>query len=265
MKNILITGAASGLGLTTATHFASKGWRVFALDFQATSIPQMENIVPIFVDVSTDESVKNAINEVKKHCSNLDIIVNFAGILQLGSTVEVEPESMQRILNINVVGTYRINYYCFPLFQKGSRVINISSESGVLSPPPFSGFYYTSKHAIECYTDAMRRELRFLDIPVIKIRPGAFKTQMQGNALKRLEEIATNSQYFKQQIEKGNSMAERGTGNAKEPELLAQLIFEAATTKHPKIAYNINRNKLFILLSWLPEKWQDWIYFKTLK
>lgn len=268
IKNVLITGAGSGLGYTTTQLLAEKGWRVFALDIHLFELerPKHASIIPIKVDVSNDESVAEAIKQVENYTHTLDAIVNFAGILVIGPSMETPPDLMLRIMNINLVGTYRINYYCFPLIQKGKgRIVNISSEAGIFSPPPFANFYYTSKHAIESYTDALRRELRFLGIKVITVRPGAFQTNMQGGAKNKFDEIEKNSQLFEKQIAKGNAMFELGAGKPRNPYVLAKKIHYILETKHPKSVYNIYINKLFRLLNILPKRCQDMIYYRMLK
>lgn len=64
------------------------------------------------------------------------------------------------------------------LSSRKGRIVNISSETGWMSGGPFNGAYASSKHAIEAYSDSLRRELALLDMPVIKIQAGPFKTDM---------------------------------------------------------------------------------------
>lgn len=268
MKTAVITGAASGLGRALTEYLIERGWKVFALDYNAEllSTYQHNNVIPVQVDVTKDDSVANAVATVKAQTQELDAIVNFAGILLLGSGVEVPAKEVERIMNVNLMGTYRINQGFFKLLlpNKG-RIVNISSETGILSPAPFSAFYYMSKRAIEVYTDALRRELRFLGIKVIKVRPGAFATNMQGNAMKQLQQTLDNSELFKRQIQKGNGLAKHGSGSPKDPKVLAHKIEHILNTKNPRIAYNVNINKTLKMLSILPEKWQDFIYYHVLK
>lgn len=265
MKQIVITGAAGGLGGAAALYLAEKGWKVYALDFQKSSFSHPQ-IVPIFVDISKDESVTAAAEAVRQHTAHLDAIVNFAGIMIIGSAVELPAEEMHRIMNINYLGTYRINRTFFSFLKQGEgRIVNVSSETGVLSPPPFNSFYFVSKHAIEKYSDALRRELCFLGIKVIKIRPGAFETNLQGTAMQKLQQAVTDSTHFGHNIARGNDLAKYGTTGAKNPPLLAQIVHKALTVKRPKRTYEKNINYLLRFMSWLPEGLQDFIYFKVLK
>ncbi len=268
MKNhVVITGAAGGLGLAAANEAVRNGWTVFALDYnqEALDAIQTENIIPIVCDITNTDSVKNAVDTVRQYTHELQAIVNFAGILEMGSVIELPVENLQRVLNINLVGMYQINQQFFSLIQKGKgRIINVSSETGVLSPAPFSGFYYLSKHAVETYSDALRRELSFLNIPVITIRPGAFKTKLQSDSTDMIKRAKEKSVLFKKELQKGIDMAANGSNHAKDASVLAKVVYKALTDKRPRLKYSSNLNYQFILISMLPERLQDWIYKKAL-
>lgn len=268
MKHVVITGAAGGLGNATALYLADAGWNVFALDFNTTTLVQQphDRIIPIQVDVTSEESIAQAKSQVAQHTTSLDGVINFAGILLMGSVAEVPVGEMQRILDINLLGTYRINQAFLPFILEGNgRIINISSETGVLSPAPFSGFYYLSKRAVEIYSDALRREMKYLNIPVIKIRPGAFKTSMQGAVEAVMQKAIDESTHFKKQLTTGMRLAKNEAKNAKDPKVLAAVVHKALTAKKPKLVYSSNLNWQLKFASALPEKWQDWLYNFVLK
>jgi len=263
MKTALITGGAGGLGLATAKYMADRGWRVYAADYNKEELDQLQyrNVVPIQVDVSSDESVRQAVEAVQGTTDSLNGIVNFAGIMMMGSVIENEPGAMRRILDINLLGMYRINRAFFPMIQKGrGRIVNVSSEYGTLGAVPFNGFYTTAKHAVETYSDALRRELIFLDIPVVKIRPGAFRTHMETGTGAIFDKALANTTHYKKVLEKMRSMMEKETGIAKDPVILAGIVFRALTDRHPKLVYSANLNKSQKFMSSLPERMQDRIY-----
>lgn len=267
MKHVLITGAGGGLGYATALFLADHNWKVFALDYRLDSLlaSQHENIIPIQVDVTSDQSILEAKEEISKYTTTLDAVVNFAGVLRMGSVAELPVSEMQNILNINLLGTYRMNQAFLDFIIKGKgRIVTISSETGVLSPAPFSGFYYLSKHAVEIYSDALRRELKYLGVPVIKIRPGAFKTNMQGAVESVMQKAIDESTHFKKQLTTGMKLAKNEAKNAKDPKVLAALIYKALTVRKTKIVYSANLNWQLKFVSALPASWQDFIYYKVL-
>ncbi len=268
MKKILITGGAGGLGLATAKLFVEQGWTVYAADYNKKALDAIndKNIIPIHVDISQEESVAQAFAEVSKTTDSLDGIVNFAGIMVMGSVIECDVEMMRRILDINVLGMYRVNKAFLSMIQKGKgRIVNVSSEYGTLGAGPFNGFYTTSKHAVEMYSDALRRELLFLGIPVIKIRPGAFSTNMVAGTTDVFNKTVEDSKLFKEVLVQMQVLMEKNTGAAKDPAILAKVVLKAMTDKKPKLHYSANRSKPQQFLSSLPEKWQDAIYFKMMK
>lgn len=268
MKKALVTGAASGLGLATAQYLIGQGWKVYALDYNEDGLRKIASsqFIPVQVDVSSEESIAHAVDTVRKTTDALDAIVNFAGVMVMGSLVETDASAMQRILNINLLGMYRINKAFFEMIEKGKgRYINVSSEYGALGAVPFNGFYGTVKHAVEMYSDALRRELMFLGIPVVKIRPGAFKSNMQGSAGSMLDGIIAISTHYKAILEKTRSMSESMTGIAKDPVILAKKVYRAMTAKRPKLVYRANNNLWQRFLSAMPERVQDFVYRLVLK
>ena len=107
MKSILITGAAGGMGRATASLFQKLGWRVFALD--RVAIEKDENIFPIVADLTHEESVRAAMEDVEHETDKLDAIIHFAGVYMLDSLLEMESEAFCRIFDINLHGVFLVN------------------------------------------------------------------------------------------------------------------------------------------------------------
>lgn len=268
MKKILITGGAGGLGLAATKYFSSRGWTVYAADFNETALADIgeKNVIALHMDVSKTESVDEAVRETAKTTDTLDGIVNFAGVMSMGSMIESDTEIMRRIMDINLLGMYRVNRAFFEMVRKGEgRIINISSECGIFSASPFNGFYATVKHAVETYSDALRRETMFLGVPVIKIRPGAFRTNMQGSAEAMFDKLLAGTKYYPKVLGKMHVMLKSGTAGAKDPAILAQVIYRAMTDKKPRLVYSANIDGKQKFMSSLPEKLQDRIYFSLFR
>lgn len=266
MKKALITGGTGGLGLATCRYLVTQGWQVFAADNNQSALDALnheKNITPIFMDVTCAESVESAFKKLQAQNIQLHAIVNFAGILRIGSMAEMSEQTLNLVMNINVLGTFRVNQMFLPLInqlneqkQKG-RIINISSETGWQSGAPFNGAYAMSKHAIEAYSDALRRELQLIDIPVIKIQPGPFKTNMVASIEENFSKAAEQSQLFKQPLTRVKHLAMNEQYKAHSPELLAKVIHHALTTKKPKAAYSVKADKARSFLELLPTALAD--------
>ncbi|MEH6583878.1 MAG: SDR family NAD(P)-dependent oxidoreductase [Halioglobus sp.] len=267
-KTAFITGGAGGLGSTTSHYLAERGWHVFAADYDKVALAGLEgvpNITPVIIDVMDTGSVAVACDTVKASVGGLDAIVNFAGILAVGSMVDIEEATLQRVLDVNVMGTFRVNRAFFPLIKaRGGRIVNISSETGWQSGAPFNGAYATSKHAIEAYTDSLRRELSLLDIPVIKIQPGPFKTEMVSGIEGQFSRAAEGSTYFKEVLNRMKKMAVAEGDKGHDPELLAEVIYRALTVARPRAAYSVKPDPKRAFLEYLPTSWADALLKKVL-
>lgn len=267
-KNAFITGGTGGLGGATSRYLAARGWHVFAADFDQKTldtIAGIENITPVLIDVMDTDSVVAAVNKVKEQVDGLDAVVNFAGIMVIGAAIELEEATLQRVLDVNVMGTFRVNKACFPLLKaRKGRIVNISSETGWMSGGPFNAAYASSKHAIEAYSDSLRRELAMLDMPVIKIQPGPFKTDMVKSIDSSFTHASENSQEFKQTIDKLKGLAVKEADKGHDPEYLAAVVHQALTVAKPKAAYSVKADPGRSFLERLPVSWADALLKKVM-
>ena len=260
-QTVFITGGAGGLGGATATYLGARGWRVFAADVVEAALARIgeeRNVTPVHVDVTDAASVEAAARSVAKRVDGLDGVVNFAGILTVGSLIEIAEEALRRVLEINVMGTFRVNKALFPLvLARKGRIVNISSETGWQSGMPFNGPYAMSKHAIEAYSDSLRRELMFLGVPVVKIQPGPFKTEMVAGIERRFARAAKESSHFGTMLRtlKGMTLAEQE--KAHDPILVAETVYTALTTRHPAAAYSVKPDPGRVAIHLLPDRVVD--------
>jgi NAD(P)-dependent dehydrogenase (short-subunit alcohol dehydrogenase family) len=253
----VITGAGGGLGGATARLFASRGWRVFAADVRPPDASA--SILPITVDVTDTGSVEAAVATIAGEApTGVQAVVNFAGIMLVGPLVEVAEADLQRILDINVLGTYRVNKALFPLVRQGKgRIINISSETGWQHALMLNGPYAMSKHAVEAYSDALRRELMFLDIPVVTIQPGPFRTDMVGGIRAAFDRAAASSSAFEKLIRRVGAMAAAEEKKAHDPQLLAEVIWQAVTSASPRTHYSVKPDRRRAVMDRLPPRIVD--------
>ena len=265
-KTAFITGGAGGFGLALTELLASHGWHVFAADCDRQGLSALagkSGVTGIYLDVSSTDSVQAAFEEVKNHTAHLDAVVNFAGILRVGPMIEMDEAVVQQVLDINLMGTWRVNKVFFPLLKHG-RIINVSSETGWHTASPFNGAYAMSKYGIEAYSDALRRELSIFDIPVIKVQPGPFKTDMVAATVDGFYTAAKNSQHYKKQLQHFGDLVDEANQKAADPALLAVVIHEALTVKKPKTAYSVKADAGRSFLEWLPVGISDSIFKKIL-
>jgi NAD(P)-dependent dehydrogenase (short-subunit alcohol dehydrogenase family) len=265
-KSALITGGTGGFGLALTRHLVQHGWQVFAADCDAAGLEALKNqngITPVFIDVTKTESVEAAFDCIKKQVNKLDAVINFAGILRVGAMIEMDEKIVQQVLDINLMGTWRVNKTFFPLLRHG-RIVNVSSETGWHTASPFNGAYAMSKYGIEAYSDALRRELSIYNIPVIKIQPGPFKTSMVANTVDGFRQAAKTSQLYKKQLEYFGDLVYEANKKAGDPDYLSEVIYKALTVKSPKAAYSVKADASRSFMEYLPIRLSDSIFKKIL-
>lgn len=186
MKNVIITGSSSGFGLKAAKDFADKGNKVYATmrDSEVknankkTELEGYSNLIKvIYMDVTEDESVKNAIHGIITDAGNIDILINNAGIMYIGITEAYSVAQAKRQMETNYFGAIRTMQAVLPSMREAGSglIINTSSLVGRMSPP-FFGTYTATKHALEGYSQALRYEVSPFGVDVVVVEPGPFGT-----------------------------------------------------------------------------------------
>lgn len=259
-RTAVVTGAAGGLGAATVRHLAARGWRVYAADLDGPALHALtgERVVPVGADVTDRAGVEALRERVLTDTDGIAAVVTFAGVLEVGPLVELDEAALRRVLDVNVVGTFLTVQALFPLLLTGrGRVVLLSSETGWQTAMPFNGPYAMSKHAVEAYGDALRRELMFVGVPVVKVQPGAFRTGMVGSILDRFEQAAQRSQHFERVLRKGMVRLPQEQQRAADPGQLAELIGRVLDASRPRPAYRIHTNRQTAALSLLPARTAD--------
>lgn len=263
MKAVLITGAYGGIGYATAKLLRDRGYTVFALDLRVRE--GEENIIPIEADLTSEDSVRCALERVKEHTDSLDAIVHFAGIYMLDSLVEMETGAFDKIFDVNVRGVFLVNKLFLPLLKKGSRIIITTSELAPLDPLPFTGIYAVTKGALDKYAYSLKMELQLLGIGVSVLRAGAVETGMLGVSTDALDKFCQKTELYSCNAERFKSIVERVEASCVPPEKIAKRSAKILSRRSPKFAYSINRNPLLLLLNTMPKRIQLWAIRKILK
>ena len=184
-KTILITGTSSGFGYLTAKTLAKDGHKVYATmrgsegknSEKAKELSAVDNITVLDLDVTDDNSVKEAVNKIIDADGKIDVVVNNAGIGGAGMTEAYTIEDSKKIFDVNVWGPMRVNRAVLPQMrkQKSGLIIQISSVIGRLTMP-FITAYIASKWAVEAIAECYNSELKPFNIDSVIIEPGAFPT-----------------------------------------------------------------------------------------
>ena len=270
MKYALITGAAGGLaGACVEELCKDESWTIFAADITEAGLNALrertnERVMPLILDISSKESCEAAAKTIEETAGRLDVIVNAAGIHTMSSLVEGNiTETVEKMLNINVLGMIRVNKAMFPLIKEsGGRIINFSSECGWEKPQPFNAPYAITKYAVEAYTMGLRRELNFLGIDVVKIQPGSFKTGMHNQANAGYEKILETTQYYKPVLTVLKPLMSTAMAHPNDKKYLVETVMKIIYAKHPRTNYKCKNTWYLEAINPIPDKIIDFGYKK---
>ena len=267
MKYAFVTGAAGGLAGACVEELSSRGgWTIFAADMNEEGLKSLaertEGIIPVVLDITSDESCENAAKLVAETTDHLDVVINAAGIHTMASLVEGNPVAIiKKMIEINVLGMIRVNQYLFDLIDAGKgRIINFSSECGWEKPQPFNTPYAITKYAVEAYTIGLRRELNFLDIPVIKIQPGSFKTAMHGQANAGYQKLLETTTHYIPVLSVLSPLMQIALAHPHDKKHLVATVMDAIYDKHPKTNYKCKNTWYLQLIDPVPDKIIDFGY-----
>jgi uncharacterized protein len=187
-KTIIITGASSGIGKTTALLFAEKKANLVLIARNKERLAKVElqikskgvQAVSIVCDVSDNRQVKNAVKKVQKRFGKIDVLMNNAGFGIYGDFAQAPLKSIRDQMETNYFGTVYCTKAFLPLMKKGSHLVNISSMAGKLAFPGYAG-YGASKFAVAGFTESLYHELK-PDITVHLICPSGTQTKFFDNA-----------------------------------------------------------------------------------
>ena len=252
--DILVTGAYGGMGRAVVRALREGGARVFALDLTVGEAE--EGVVPIAVDVTSEESVAAAVEAVRAHTDSLFAILHFAGIYMLDSLVEMESCEFRRILDVNFYGAYLVNRAFSPFLSEGGRILITTSELAPLDPLPFTGVYAVTKAALDKYAYALAMELQLRGITVSVLRAGAVNTGMLGASTDALDRFCERTQLYSCNAARFRRIVNRVEARCVPPEAIAAKTVKILKKRRPRFVYTINRNPLLLLLNLLPKRLQ---------
>ena len=190
-RSIVITGAATGIGAALARRFARAGDRVALLDVDAARAGERARelaqdgatALALECDVTSPESCRKAMAEVIARWDGIDVLVNNAGITQLGRVRDTQAAVIRRVLEVNLMGAVHCPQAALPsLLERRGQVVAISSVAGFAPLLGRSG-YCASKHALHGFFDTLRCELAPRGVDVLLVCPGFTATGIERSAL----------------------------------------------------------------------------------
>ena len=254
-KIALVTGCSTGIGYITSLTLARNGFYTYAtmhnLD-KSSNIKEISDneslhLVVLQLDVTNDESAKNAMELVKSEKNRIDVLVNNAGYGLIGSIEEISIKELKAQFETNLFGMVRMIQSALPLMRNqkegGGRIINLSSIGGILGYP-LSAAYSSTKFAVEGLIESMRYEVEPFGIKTILIEPAfVIDTNFHNNV--KVPEKTTSGSYSSPYKEFTQKLFENYWNVQNEyqtkAEDVAKIILEAAISDNPKQRYQVGK------------------------
>ena len=265
-QTILITGATSGIGRTTALHLAARGHTVFAAGRRVHALESLKREDPrihtVELDVTKQESIDSAHEQILAETGGhgLDVLVNNAGYGHLTPIALVTDAELRAQYETNVFGLMAMTRKFLPEMQKrgSGRIINTSSVGGRVTMP-FFGAYNSTKHAVESLSDAMRYELTPFGIHTVLIEPGLIKTEFVDHSMELLEKHNGEDNPYQAIYERSDEVRSQMDAMSVGPEVIARAIRRAVESRRPRARYVAPFRTYFWLgfMKFLPTRWVD--------
>ena len=178
--NVFISGASRGIGKSIANYFAENDYKVIGTsrnDFEFDN--KSENLIPIKLDITSRDDIKECFNELKSKDLLPDVLINNAGITSDQLFLKMKDDDWDNVISTNLTGTYNLTKIFIKnmIKNKNGRIINISSVAGLMGNPGQVN-YASSKSALNGFTKSLAKEIGSRNITVNSIAPGFIDTDM---------------------------------------------------------------------------------------
>jgi NAD(P)-dependent dehydrogenase (short-subunit alcohol dehydrogenase family) len=245
-RAVLVTGASTGIGRNIVERLAAEGYFVFAgarKDADLEELDAIDNVTAVRLDVTSQEDVDAAVENVKQAGKGLYALINNAGVAVIGPLSQAPDSDLQFVFGVNVGGVVRVTRAFAPMIiESKGRIMTTGSISGVLSSPTL-GVYSMSKHAVEAFTDSLAGEMAEHGVSVSVIEPGNYKSKIRRTTVQRTREKmeAAGVELTDEQRERFDSTAERELA-LEEPDEVSDAFMHALSSDSPKRRYMVVPN-----------------------
>jgi NAD(P)-dependent dehydrogenase (short-subunit alcohol dehydrogenase family) len=250
-QRVFITGGASGLGRALAERYAREGWRVCIGDLDvercADTLSALQQHSPhshaLACDVTREVDLQAAADWLTQHWDGVDVVINNAGVAQMGGIGDATLTDWQWIVDINLLGVVRGCKVFAPLLraQGGGQLVNIASMAGLIYMPQAAA-YNATKAAVVALSETLQLELAADNIGVSVVCPAFFRTA-----------LAQNMRASDPQLE---ALTKRLVERARiGPDEIAQLVFDGVARREAHILTHPGARRTWLLKRYLPYAW----------
>ena len=264
-KVVLITGASSGIGKSIATYLSKQNFKVYgsSRNPQNTSINDFHLVS---LDVTKEETIKSAVQEVFQKEGRIDILINNAGVGITGPIEETPEVEIKKAFETNYFGPLNMIKNVLPIMrsQQSGLIINVTSIAGYMGLP-YRGIYSATKSALEITAEAYRMEVKQFGIKMTNVAPGDFATNIASG---RYHAPVTKGSAYEEVYGNTLKLMNEHVDSGQSPELMAKEILKIIETEDPKVHYKVGERlqKISVKLkALLPDKLYEKMLMKHYK
>lgn len=238
-KVILITGASSGIGKTSAKLLIAKGHKVYTAARRLDQMTDLEELggFPIQMDITNEADIQKVVDTIINKEGKIDVLFNNAGYAIYGSVEEIPIEDARRQFEVNIFGLASLTQKVIPYMRKAKsgKIINTSSMGGKMYTP-MGAWYHATKHALEGWSDSLRLELSPFNIHVVILEPGMIATEFAEVMTDPMIKYSGTGPYAKLVQGLVNSA---GTIKMSPASVIANAVLKIVNSTKPKTRYRV--------------------------
>ena len=245
---VLITGASSGIGKSTALYLAERGYRVVATSRAKGRLSELEAeaarrdlpIAGVELDINSEAGLSETLAAITEEHGPVDALVNNAGYGLWGPVQTLSTDEIRAQFETNYFAAVRLIQWVLPgmVERRSGTIVNISSVLGRIGTP-FNGAYASSKFALEGLSESLRHELRPLGVRVSLVEPGLFQTDFQENKVVAEGIESDDAAPYSDYLERYQSKHAGFSRHAKDPVRVAKVVHKIIRSRSPRFRYQV--------------------------
>ncbi|EIW65337.1 oxidoreductase [Trametes versicolor FP-101664 SS1] len=266
-KVVLVTGCSSGgIGFSLCEEYAAQGCKVYATARRLEAMGGFTHntVERLVLDVMSDDNVQDVVRTILEKEGRIDVLVNNAGVLCTGPTIDVPMDEIQRAYDANVFSIIRMCRAVIPHMasRKSGTVVNISSVQAYV-PTPWAGIYASTKAAMHSLSEVLYMECTPLNIAVVLVTTGAVRSNLANNRLATypgLPEGSLYARYLPNIIERVGMS--QGTDSMPTDEYARRVVRSTLQGRPPRQMRLGGKTLLYRVLQWLPRGFVLWLMWR---
>ena len=257
-----ITGASRGFGRIWTEAALNRGDQVAATARKVEDLADLKDrfgdaVLPLALDVTDAEQVKQVVQQAHTHFGRLDVVMNNAGYSLVSTVEEASEADVRAQFDTNYFGTLRVIQAALPLLrQQGSgHIVGVSSSLGLVALP-LIGFYCTTKWAFEALHESLAQEIKPFGIKVTLVEPGAYATDFGSPASLKISPGMDAYAALRKGVFAHLSTAERG-----DPQATPEALFKIVDAEEPPLRFFLGNTGLPMVRATYANRiatWEAW-------